>query len=81
MNEGALIVACRGDREFFPENTIPAFESAISKGADGIEFDVHYTSVKELIVHHFFNLGHTDNGKGIVCDQTLAKLKSLDAGG
>ncbi|HAE60613.1 MAG TPA: hypothetical protein DCG54_14195 [Anaerolineae bacterium] len=80
MNERALVVACRGDREYFPENTIPAFESAISKGADGIELDVHYTTDKELIVHHFFNLGHTDNGKGVVCEQTLAELKSLDSG-
>ena len=80
MNERSLVVACRGDREYFPENTIPAFESAISKGADGIELDVHYTTDKELIVHHFFNLGHTDNGKGVVCEQTLAELKSLDSG-
>ena len=81
MNQKILVVACRGDREYFPENTIPAFESAITKGADGIELDVHDTVDKELVVHHFFNLGHTDNGKGIVCEQTLAKLKSLDSGG
>ena len=81
MNERSLVVACRGDREYFPENTIPAFESAISKGADGIELDVHYTTDEELVIHHFFNLGHTDNGKGIVCEQTLAELKSLDSGG
>lgn len=80
MNENTLVVACRGDRECFPENTIPAFESAISKGADGIELDVHYTADKELVVHHFFNLGYTDNGRGIVCEQTLSELKSLDAG-
>jgi glycerophosphoryl diester phosphodiesterase len=80
MNERILVVACRGDRECVPENTIPAFESAISKGADGIELDVHYTLDGELVVHHFFNLGHTDNGKGIVCEQTLAELKSLDSG-
>ena len=81
MKDNTLVVACRGDRECFPENTLPAFESAVLKGADGIELDVHYTTDKELVVHHFFNLGHTDNGKGIVCEQTLAELKSLDAGG
>ncbi|MFH1524229.1 MAG: glycerophosphodiester phosphodiesterase [Chloroflexota bacterium] len=80
MNARTLVVACRGDRECFPENTIPAFESAISKGADGIELDVHYTSDKELVVHHFFSLGHTDNGKGIVCEQSLAELELLDSG-
>jgi glycerophosphoryl diester phosphodiesterase len=80
MNKRIPVIACRGDRECVPENTIPAFESAISKGADGIELDVHYTTDKELVVHHFFNLGHTDNGTGVVCEQTLVKLKTLDAG-
>ena len=80
MNKKTLVVACRGDREYFPENTISAFESAVSKGADGIELDVHYTKDKKLIVHHFFNLGHTDNGNGIVCEQTLDELKLLDSG-
>jgi glycerophosphoryl diester phosphodiesterase len=80
MNDRTLVVACRGDRECWPENTIPAFESAMSKGADGIELDVHFTVDRELVVHHFFNLGHTDNGKGIVSEQTLAQLKSLDSG-
>ena len=81
MNKRTLVVACRGDREWFPENTIPAFQGAISKGADGIELDVHCTTDEQLIVHHFFNLGHTDNGKGIVCEQTLSQLRSLDSGG
>ena len=80
MDQSIRVVACRGDRECTPENTIPAFESAILKGADGIELDVHYTTDKELVVHHPFNLGHTDNGAGIVCEQTLARLKSLDSG-
>ena len=80
MNKKTFVVACRGDRECFPENTIPAFESAISKGADGIELDVHYTKDEKLIIHHFFNLGHTDDGEGIVSEQTLAELRSLDSG-
>jgi glycerophosphoryl diester phosphodiesterase len=81
ISERILVIACRGDRECFPENTMPAFEGAISKGADGIELDVHYTKDRELVVHHFLNLGHTDNGKGIVSEQTLAALEALDSGG
>jgi glycerophosphoryl diester phosphodiesterase len=76
-----MIIACRGDRENAPENTIPAFESAISRGAEGVELDVHFTKDKELIVHHYYNLGATDNGKGIVGEHTLAELKALDSGG
>lgn len=76
-----LVIACRGDRANAPENTLPAFERAIFKGVDGIEFDVHYTKDEKLIVHHAFNLGLTDNGKGIVSEHTLAELKALDSGG
>ncbi len=75
-----LIIARCGDSECCPENTLLAFESAIQKGADGVEFDVHQTSNAELIVHHFYNLGSSDNGLGLVGDHTLAELKSLDAG-
>lgn len=80
MNERTRVIACRGDRDCFPENTLLAFESAISKKADGIELDVHYTTDEELVVHHFLNLGHTDNGNGIVCEQTLDNLELLDSG-
>jgi glycerophosphoryl diester phosphodiesterase len=75
-----LVIARCGDSECFPENTFAAFESAIRKGADGIELDVHLTTDNELIVHHFFNLGSSDNGLGLVGEHTLADLKSLDAG-
>jgi glycerophosphoryl diester phosphodiesterase len=75
-----LVIARCGDSEYFPENTLPAFESAIKKGADGIEFDVHQTSDGELVVHHFYNLGSSDNGTGLVHEHTLAELKTLDSG-
>lgn len=75
-----LIIARCGDSECFPENTLPAFESAIKKGAEGVELDVHLTSDDELIVHHFYNLGSSDNGIGLVGEHTLSELKSLDSG-
>ena len=81
MTERPLVIARRGDVEEAPENTLPAFESAISRGADGAEFDVHLTSDGELVVHHFYNLGTTDNGAGLVGEHTLAELRALDSGG
>ena len=56
MHEKPLVVARRGDVENAPENTLPAFESAISRGADGVEFDVHLSLDGELVVHHFYSL-------------------------
>jgi glycerophosphoryl diester phosphodiesterase len=71
MYEKPLVVARRGDVEKAPENTLPAFESAISRGADGVEFDVHLTEDGELVVQHPYNLGITDNGQGLVSEHTL----------
>lgn len=42
----------RGDRGSFPENSIPAFYSAIDKGADVIELDVVISKDGEVVVSH-----------------------------
>jgi glycerophosphoryl diester phosphodiesterase len=76
-----LIVARCGDLQCTPESTIPAFKSAIAKGADVIECDVHLTKDGELVVHHDYYLGRTDDGSGYISDLTLPELRTLDAGG
>ena len=80
VHEKPLVIARTGDVEHAPENTLPAFERAISRGADGIELDVHLSADGELVVHHFYNLGTSDNGKGLISEHTLAELKALDSG-
>lgn len=80
MIEKPLVIACRGDVESAPEDTLPAFESAIARGADGVELDVHATADGELVVQHFYSLGTADDGEGLVCEHTLAELKALDSG-
>lgn len=77
---GVLIVVHCGDRSCAPESTLPAFESAIAKGADTIEFDVHLTKDVRLIVHHDYYLGRTNDGSGFIGDFTQAELRALDAG-
>lgn len=42
----------RGDRGSFPENTIPAFLSAVNKGADVIELDVVISKDRKVVVSH-----------------------------
>lgn len=48
-----LLIAHRGDTVHLPENTIEAFASAFSYGADGIECDVQFVNEKLLIVHNY----------------------------
>lgn len=46
------IYAHRGDAAYHPENTLPAFHSALEKGADALETDVRLTSDGEVVVFH-----------------------------
>lgn len=74
-----LNFAHRGFSGEYPENTMLAFRKAIETGADGIELDVHFSKDGELVVIHDENIDRTCNGKGLVCNYTLAELKSFDA--
>ena len=74
------IIAHRGHSKYAPENTLPAFESAINLGAAAIEFDVHMTRDGELVVHHDYYLGSTDDGEGEIYNKDLLYIRKLDAG-
>src|SRR5438874_2944701 len=52
MEDRKLIVAHRGGKSWWHENTLEAFQGAITCGADMVEFDVRRTADGELIVHH-----------------------------
>lgn len=75
-----LIVAHRGNTKRAPENTLPAFASAIQKGADGIELDVHWSKDEHLVVHHFFGFDTAEGESHLIVDKTLAEIKRLDVG-
>jgi len=74
------LVAHRGNVEEFPESTIPAFRSAVAKGAEMIELDEWRCKTGELVVMHDHSVDRTTNGKGRIADLTLAEIKALDAG-
>jgi len=74
-----LIIGHRGARAKEPENTL----RALAKGmecADFVEIDVRMSKDSELVVIHDSSLERTTNGKGLVKDFTLKKLRDLDAG-
>src|SRR5687768_16876385 len=77
---GPYVIGHRGAAGYAPENTMVSFERAIALRADAIELDVHPTSDGELVVIHDPVLDRTTNGKGLVCAQTLAQIRKLDAG-
>jgi glycerophosphoryl diester phosphodiesterase len=74
------IIAHRGYRARYPENTLVAFQAALDAGVQMIELDVALSRDRKLVVIHDATLERTTNGDGAVRDHTLAQLKRLDAG-
>lgn len=72
------IWAHRGCSQRYPENTLLAFEKAISiKNLTGIELDIQLTKDNELVVIHDESVDRTTDGTGFVRDFTLTQLKKL----
>lgn len=57
-----------------------AFQSAIDKGADIIEFDVHETKDGEIVVHHDYYIDRCTNGSGFIGNFLLGEIQEIDAG-
>ena len=74
------VIAHRGSSAEAPENTLPAFEAAVRRGADAIELDVRLTGDGAPVVIHDATLDRTADRSGTVRSQTLADLRSVDAG-
>lgn len=75
-----IIFAHRGDFVHAPENTLPSFQQAIQKGADGVELDAKLTLDGQVIVIHDSTVNRTTNGTGRVSSFTLESIRKLDAG-
>jgi len=54
------VIAHRGLRDRYPENSVPAFLAALDAGVDAIELDVHATRDGVVVVHHDFTLSGND---------------------
>ncbi len=78
--EQPLVIAHRGGKGLWPENSLFAFERASALGVDMLEMDLHLSSDGELVVIHDPTLDRTTNGDGPVAARSLAQLQALDAG-
>jgi glycerophosphoryl diester phosphodiesterase len=74
------VIAHRGGRGLWPENTLYAFEHAAALGVDVLEMDLRRTGDGEIVVLHDDSVDRTTDGQGPVGAFTLAQLKQLDAG-
>jgi glycerophosphoryl diester phosphodiesterase len=74
------IIAHRGFRAKYPENTLIAFQAALDAGVTMIELDVTHTRDGKMVVMHDNTLDRTTNGCGPVIEYSLKEIKNLDAG-
>jgi glycerophosphoryl diester phosphodiesterase len=74
-----LNIAHQGGEIEAPTNTLFAFKTALQKGSDVLELDVHATADRQLVVLHDATVDRTTNGMGRVDEKTVAQMKELDA--
>jgi glycerophosphoryl diester phosphodiesterase len=84
-----LNIAHRGGAALMPENTLPAFADAKSRGYDGAELDVQLSADGVVVVHHDFRLmtgvARKDDAwlaapGPRIKDMTVAELRCYDIG-
>lgn len=75
-----VIFAHRGASAHAPENTLAAFELALTQGADGIELDVKLSADGHVVVIHDATVDRTTGTHGKVKDMPLTELRALSAG-
>ena len=74
------VVAHRGDSANYPENTLPAFLSAVKMGIDVIETDTHLSKDGVLVIWHDPTLERNTDGHGTIEEHTYEELLKYDAG-
>ena len=79
-SQGMLVIAHRGGRGLWPENTLYAFERAAELGVDVLEMDIHSTADGVLVTMHDDTVDRTTDGSGPIQGFTIEELKELDAG-
>jgi glycerophosphoryl diester phosphodiesterase len=74
------VTAHRGASGHAPETTMEAYRLALEMKADFVEMDIHMLRDGVLVAIHDPGVKRTTDGKGLICELTLAELKALDAG-
>ncbi len=72
-----LVASHRADWRGWPENSMPAIESAINMGVDIVELDLQCTADSQLIVMHDSKINRTTTGKGLVAEMTLDSIRTF----
>ncbi|WP_230771600.1 glycerophosphodiester phosphodiesterase family protein [Sphingomonas sp. Leaf4] len=69
-----LLSAHRGYWEVYPENSAYALQEAWNREYETVEVDARFTSDKQIIVSHDFNIDRESTGSGAVNELTFAQI-------
>ena len=79
LDRAPLNIAHQGGEEEVPSDTLYGFKTALPKGVDVLELDIHLTADDKVVALHDTTVNRTTNGSGTVEQLTLAQIKTLDA--
>lgn len=79
LERSPLHIAHQGGEAEAPSSTLFAMATAVTKGADALELDVHATADGHLVVLHDPTVDRTTEGSGAVDALSLAQVQDLDA--
>lgn len=75
------VIAHRGAKHAWPENTLAAFDAGLAEGADGLELDLRLSHDGVPVVFHDHTLRKLGQPRQRLKDLTLADMRRLDFGG
>ncbi len=73
-------MAHRGASALAPENTLSSIRKALEVGSKMVEIDVHTSRDGEIVVMHDKDVSRTTDGKGLISELDLSRIRILDAG-
>ncbi|MGD8430305.1 MAG: glycerophosphodiester phosphodiesterase family protein [Ectothiorhodospiraceae bacterium] len=79
MSSIPTLVAHRGERAHFPENTVPALLGAVRAGAAAVEFDIRFTADGEPVLCHDADLSRICGERVFLRDISLERLRRYHA--
>jgi glycerophosphoryl diester phosphodiesterase len=74
---GPLIIGHRGASAIEPENSVAAFQRAITDGADGVELDVLSCATGEVVVFHDDDLARLGDSGDRIADLPLRAVQDV----
>jgi glycerophosphoryl diester phosphodiesterase len=80
MTGRPVVIAHRGSRLLWPENTLEAYSAVVDMGVRHVETDVRITGDGRLLCLHDASVDRTTDGSGPVSSLTFSDLSELDAG-